>query len=814
MNDLDKLWRQIEKDFDSQEDIDTQSYLDQISLSYAEIPESIFEESEELVNQVFDEDSLAKNSKLSKYNILKKIDSGGQSEIYLAERSDGISQMTVVIKFISAQDSFATLQQQFLQEMQLLADLNHPGIVHIIDGGLTETDQPWLVLDYIEGPAIDQYCLQSKSDHKSIVKQLIKLCDAIDYVHQNGAVHMDIKPSNILIKEINSTPYPVLIDFGIALSTTSNQQDDQQMKFGTPGFSAPEQMQGTPTDLRADVYSLGMMLAQLITQKDTQNIGLLSEKQRLRLLQKHTVAKDLIQIINKCTQNNPQDRYSNAESFRTDLNNYINDLPLMINRDQFFHVLTKTIKRNRLISSMILLVLISSLFFGLKYTKDISDLQKITLKQKNASDQLLNFMQTDLFEELKELGRIDVLKQVTDQSIQHLQNQDQRSLDSQAHYQSSIAYANAGKVYDNLDQSETALFAYNEALKSIRFLDNNLKYEYQFLKQNALIRVLKARTLTAEGQNQNTTENLIESLKYSQQLNLKFPEEDYFLQYEAYTQLGWHYLEYDESEKALVNITKAIKIAEDSIQQFNNNRWKYYLSQVQQAKAWYGFDYAESNEAIQVALEATKVARLISIEEPTNILYLINLATILNQLSFLYMETEQYSKAQQSVDESIQLGLLLQQRAPNNFEYLRELAYSYTTAGELAELDQKLELALKYYQKGLDISKKMAQTDAGNYSTINDYAVDLIHVGDMMVKLDKLQLAQDYWSQALLQIKPVYHQESNNKYYTHTLTVAIIKNKNYQQAKPLIIKTIDAGMSDNQFEQLLHEHNLESFLKK
>ena len=150
MTDIFKTWQDLEKKLDDKNeidvDVDVDGFLKQQGYEQSQVPENITEISTELLQHTFHPELLPENTQLSKYKIIKQINSGGQSEIYLAERSDGVYKKTVVIKFIAQRYSFNTLKQQFLQEMQLLADLNHPGIVQILDGGLTKKDQPWLVL--------------------------------------------------------------------------------------------------------------------------------------------------------------------------------------------------------------------------------------------------------------------------------------------------------------------------------------------------------------------------------------------------------------------------------------------------------------------------------------------------------------------------------------------------------------------------------------------------------------------------------------------------------------------------------------------
>jgi len=548
MTDIDDLWKQIDKEFDEDDSIEVESFLKKKGMSKKILAETVAQSAENLVDLTFNPELLTKDTKLSKYKISKQINSGGQSEIYLAQRSDGIYEKTVVIKFIAQRYSFDILRQQFLQEMQLLADLNHPGIVQILDGGITQ-DQPWLVLEHIDGLHIDEYCHESNLSHRQIIKLFLSLCESLNFVHQRGVVHMDIKASNILINKINGIPYPVIIDFGIANTNDSKQQADV---FGTKGFSAPEQLAGNNPNHRADIYSLGMLMAQLLTEDEVDNIGILSNKQRNDLLSKYKVKNDLIQIIHKTIQHDPNNRYQDTESLRNDLNNYLNDLPIAANQNHLGHIIVKTYKRHKLSTILSVLTILFAIGFGIKYTSDISKLQKVTNQAKNNSDELFNFMLNDLYTNLSQIGRTDILKLVTEKSIEYLHNQNSITLDAKTYLQRAKAYTNAGKVYDSLELSEQAVKTYDEAIKNLSFLSNNNKYRQSYLYQMALIKNLKSLTLTAKGQQQLTEQNLLESLQISEQLFKSYPAEDLYIKYEAHTQLGWYYMEYDEGKKLYI----------------------------------------------------------------------------------------------------------------------------------------------------------------------------------------------------------------------------------------------------------------------
>jgi len=806
MNNINDIWDEIDKQFDNDDSIEIDTYFKQQGFKNPIIGDSVTNSADTLIDFTFSPELLPKDTKLSKYNIKKQINSGGQSEIYLAQRSDGVYEKTVVIKFIALRYSAETLRRQFLQEMQLLADLSHPGIVSIIDGGITKDNQPWLVLEYIDGLHIDEYCQNKQLTPKQIIKLFLNLCDALNFVHQRGVVHLDIKANNILINTINEVPYPVIIDFGIANGV--NIDDEKGDIFGTVGYSAPEQMAGKKTDQKADIYSLGMLLGQLLVGNSQANIGLLDNKKRNEAFKTLKIKNDLISIINKATQQKTENRYQNMEAMRTDLNNFLYGLPLINQQNHIGHILLKTFSRHKIASILSLLVFISAIGFWGKYTSEISSQQKQTIIAKNKSDELFNFMLTDLFTNLTQIGRIDILKLVTKKSIEHLQNQEIEIQDSQSQLQTATAYANAGKVFDALNLSEQALSAYDKGIAALNSLSNNPLYRKPYLSQLALIKNLKGRTLTAKGQQQLTEKNLLESLSISQQLLNSYPQEDLNEVYESHTQLGWYYMEYENPEKALYHINTAIETAKSMNTRQLSYQWIFNLSQAYQVLAWYQLDYGNPDEAISTINKAISLANRTVDENGENILYFFNQLTLLNQLNYFYLENLQTQKAQDTVLKAINIGESLQQQAPKNLEYLRELAYAYSMAGKLNELDQKLNISLENYQKSLNITKVMNQNDANDFSTANDYANDLIYAGTIHEKLNQIEQAQLMWEKAIEIMNPVHLLEPNNKYYTNTLIIALIKTGDLEQAKPLIKELKESGFNDNEFDDLLKKYKL------
>ena len=200
--------------------------------------------------------------RIGAYNILEEIGHGGMGEVYRAGRADGQYEKEVAIKLVRGGYDTAVVLERFRHERQILASLDHPNIARLLDGGTTDEGIPYLVMELIEGTPIDQYCDAQKLNVTERLRLFLQVCSAVQYAHQRLVIHRDIKPGNILVTKEG---VPKLLDFGIAKilgpenSATSTVEGPM-----TPEYASPEQIRGEPITTATDVYSLGVVLYQLM----------------------------------------------------------------------------------------------------------------------------------------------------------------------------------------------------------------------------------------------------------------------------------------------------------------------------------------------------------------------------------------------------------------------------------------------------------------------------------------------------------------------------------------------------------------------
>ncbi len=215
--------------------------------------------------------ALLAGRRVGAYRLLEKLDEGGMGTVYLAERADGHFEQRVALKLVRAGVASDETRRRFRQERQILARLNHPHIARLLDGGVMEgpagEEQPWLVMELVAGEPITAYCDRHRLPTAARLGLFAQMGEAVQYAHRSLVIHRDLKPGNVLVaEEANGTPCVKLLDFGIARLLEGERVETRTLLPGlTPEYAAPEQVRGEPVTTATDVYSLGVVLYELLT---------------------------------------------------------------------------------------------------------------------------------------------------------------------------------------------------------------------------------------------------------------------------------------------------------------------------------------------------------------------------------------------------------------------------------------------------------------------------------------------------------------------------------------------------------------------
>ena len=290
--------------------------------------------------------------KCGPYHLGSLLGRGGMGSVYSAERVDGEITQRVAVKLLRPGADHPQLRRRFLAERQILAALSHPNIARLLDAGHREDGQPYLVMEYVEGRAIDVYT--ASLDIRHTVTLFLKVCAAVSYLHRNLVVHRDLKPANILVTDDDE---PKLLDFGIAkMLDLTTDSTVTSMRMLTPDYASPEQVAGGPVSTATDIYSLGAVLYKLLTGASPHRFesdsaaaialaisgGQITPPSRLS----PPLKGDLEIILMKALRREPQERYTTIEQFSEDLENYLESRPIRARKGDTWYRTRKFLRRH------------------------------------------------------------------------------------------------------------------------------------------------------------------------------------------------------------------------------------------------------------------------------------------------------------------------------------------------------------------------------------------------------------------------------------------------------------------------------------
>ena len=292
------------------------------------------------------------------YRLVREIGRGGMGSVWLAERVDGLIERPVALKLPHIVSSSSELAERMARERAILAALNHPHIARLYDAGLTDEGQPYLALEYVEGRPLDAHC--KLLDLRSRLRLFLQVANAVAYAHGKLIIHRDLKPANILV---TADGYVRLLDFGIAKLLNETARDNAQTEFGTraltPDYASPEQIRGEPLTVAADVYALGVLLYQLLTDRlpyprssrpELEQAILNVEPQRPSEVGSAAgvLRGDLDTITLKALKKLPEERYATVNALADDVARYLDGRPVLARPDSTRYRLAKFFGRHKL----------------------------------------------------------------------------------------------------------------------------------------------------------------------------------------------------------------------------------------------------------------------------------------------------------------------------------------------------------------------------------------------------------------------------------------------------------------------------------
>lgn len=707
--------------------------LDDSEKQYAEEVKSLLESYEEGVDflEIETENSnFAKNSTslhpligkhIGPYLIEEEIGIGGMGVVFAGKRDDGEFYQKVAVKIIKQGLSSDYLLKRFQNERQTLANLQHPNIAKLFDGGKTSEELPYLIMEFIEGIPITEYCDKNNLSVENRLKLFVTVCKAVQYAHQNLVVHRDIKPGNILV---NKEGNPKLLDFGVAklLSGEYTEESDEALtKPGmwhlTPEYASPEQINGSNITTSSDIYSLGVLLYKLLTGSEPYKIynnsplvisKIIAEEKITRpseVLHKQTkesaadngelrkthnpvgdykqLKGDLDNIVLKAMHKEPSQRYSSVQEFANDIERYLSGLPVIARSDTITYRFTKFVKRHKagvalfILINLIVVVSVAAII----YQGAVAAKERDKAKVENQKYEKVNDFLTNILSSVapNEIGR-DV------------------------------------KVYDILE-------------KAAEDVENDFKGQPEI---EASIKSTLGNTYVNLGEYEKGKPFLMQAYEINKKIYGEHSKETA----ESIHDLGLYYDWIGEYHIADSLYGKSIDIFNEVL----TEPTKIYAEALNN-HAIVKMNFGENDEAQKLYLKAIEISKSVEGEKNRNV------AVMMNNLAISYMDTGKLDEAEQYYKKSLKIIMeLLGKERP-------EVGSAYNNMAKIFIKKEQFDSAEIYLQKSYELKYKLKGKDHP------DVGLALNNLGVLEIHRKNYDKAEQYFTRGLKQYLETYSEE-------------------------------------------------------
>ncbi len=799
----------------------------------------------EFSKDFFDEDD-PKNSIFGQtfgvYKVISELGYGGMGAVYLATRTDGKFNQKVALKLLKREMNTAALRRRFRQEREILASLEHPNIARLLDAGTTEDNIPYIAMEYVEGLPIDDFCSKNRLDLSQRLDLFREVCAAVDFAHRNLIVHRDLKPSNILVNEEGK---PKLLDFGISKILSNeiapvNSATVTKLGVMTPSYASPEQLQSKSVTTATDIYSLGVILYELLsghrpfeTKEDNlkeiykavletdpplpssmvetvsrefktateAETVIISEKanspgkrkpveteankmRRTNLpsvkLSSNSLRGDLDNIILKALRKEPERRYRSAENFSEDIKRHLKGLPVTARPNTFSYRAEKFFNRNKasVVAGMLIFLAIVGGIAATFWQARVAQAERVKAENRfNDVRTLANSFILEFSPKIENLpGSLPARELLVKRALEYLDNLSKEAGD------------------DSELQKELAA-----AYEKVGDLQGN--------PGNPNL-----------GDSKGAIESYEKVVAVREKLAAQNPEDltAKVALVDIYERLGSVYVFNNDLKKRYDYYDKAINLMEQILaRQPENFEYRAKFAELLRKKGLGHANDQEYKKALEFYERAREINKKLYAEKPDEPEIVEQYGYIFTSIGEAQAWDTDLENGMKNLQKALEILVPLTEKYPNNSAFQRSLMLSYIKIAEIYEDSEAYDKSTEFFTKALEASQQQINADPQNFQAKRDVAMaykklgqTLDWAGKSLESVEKLKIALEGF-QEIVRLDPNYAEgayDVANTRFSLGETYATIKN--YQPA----LETFLAAQSE--FKTVLEKNPLNNFARR
>ncbi len=728
-------------------------------------------------------------TKIGPYRIAELLGEGGMGAVYRGVRDDGDFQQQIAIKLVKRGMDTNAILRRFRSERRILARLDHPNICKLLDGGVTDDGLPYFVMEYLQGTPIHVYCQNRRLTVSERLNLFIQVCSAVDYSHRNLIVHRDLKAKNILVTDDGQ---PKLLDFGIAKlvdrdsSTVNPDPTVAADRLFTPDYASPEQIRGESITTAADIYSLGVLLYEVITECRPFQLTGLPQLEMARIiteqdpLKPSTVAPheftrevsgDLDTIICKAMHKSVDRRYGSAQLLADDIRRYLEGRPVQAQSDTLGYRAIKFFQRNRVP------VLAASLaFFGLlaggltaAWQRGVA-ISKEEEARKRFSDirELANSFLGELDDELERLpGSTTAREMLARRVLKYLDRLAKEEVnDASLQRDLAAAYERLGDVEGgptvaNLGNTQAALDAYGKAISIFDALaarrPNDAKFTADQTRTYSKVADLKA----VMGDHQGALDLDIRSREVREAWLKGHPEDRPIRRALAANlqSIGGRLDQLGRYEESLAVRRQALAMVQDlSVSGPVDSNLRLALALANKRLGRTLHRTKRYDEAIGYFLKALEIEKQEVERDPVGVTGRVNLSFTWNDMGVTQVAREKNEEAMKCFNEALKLRLELVRSNPKDVRSASLLAATKLRIGSTLVGMRKTDEGVKLLLESLQSREQLSAKDPKNSGARGEIAEACAALGAAYLQARSSVLARDHYKRAYVIFKELRDQ--------------------------------------------------------